>query len=117
MAGKQIGTIKTPYGPGAIVTATYPSSGALAVIVDEADGFDRIATVSVNLDHGQPCVQSGALPRDHFYVDANNLGADLMKALLESGYFETTALPDGVSGYCTYPVWKLVARESATAGA
>jgi hypothetical protein len=107
---KQIGRIKTPYGEGALMLTKYGSNGALAVVIEP-----HICTVSVNLDHGQPCAQSGELPRDHFYVDTNNLSADLMRSLRESGHFAETDLPEGVSGYCTYPVWRLVERETASA--
>lgn len=100
---KQLGQIKTPYGSGSVELRKY-GNGAIAVVVEP-----RICTVSVNLAHGQPCTQSDALPRDHFYVDTNNLSADLMRSLRESGYFAETDLPEGVSGYCTYPVWRLAA--------
>jgi hypothetical protein len=110
MASKRIGTVETPYGTGELMATKYGSNGALALVIDP-----QIATVSVNLDHGQPCTQSGDLPADHFYVDANNLSRELLDSLLASGHVEATTLPEGISGYCTYPVWRLVARESATA--
>jgi hypothetical protein len=106
---KRIGTVDTPYGAGDLVRRQY-GNGALALVIEP-----QIAIVSVNLDHGQHCTQSGDLPADHFYVDANNLSRELLDSLLASGHVEATNLPEGISGYCTYPVWRLVARESATA--
>lgn len=107
---KRIGAVQTPYGPGTLTRTKYGSNGALALKIEPG-----ICTVSVNLDHGQPCTQSGELPSDHFYVDANNLSAAMLAALRSSGFFAETDLPHGVSGYCTYPVWRLVARETAAA--
>jgi hypothetical protein len=101
---KELGSINTPYGKGRLVRRQY-GNGAMAVVVEP-----QICTVSVNLAHGQPCTQSDELPDGHFYVDANNLSADLMRSLRESGYFAETDLPAGVSGYCTYPVWRIVER-------
>jgi hypothetical protein len=94
-------TINTPYGVGQVVTRKY-GNGALAVLIEPG-----IATVSVNLDHGQPCTQSGDLPEDHFYVNTNNLQGKMLASLRESGHFKETNLPEGVSGFCTYPVWRL----------
>jgi hypothetical protein len=107
---KQLGRIQTPYGSGSLVQRVYPSNNAMALVIEPG-----ICTVSVNLDHGQPCVQSGELPPDHFYVDANNLSADMLAALRASGFFAEADLPQGVSGYCTYPVWRLVERETSLA--
>jgi hypothetical protein len=107
---KRIGTIKTPYGDGVLARTKYGSNGAMALVIEPG-----ICTVSVNLDHGQPCAQSGELPPGHFYVDANNLSADMLASLRTSGFFAETDLPQGVSGYCTYPVWRLVERETSLA--
>lgn len=108
MASKAIGPIKTPYGTGTLWQRFY-GNGAIALVIEP-----QICTVSVNLAHGQPCKQSDDLPPGHFYVDANNLSRDMLQALHASGYCEPSALPDGVSGYCTYPVWKLRATEAAS---
>jgi hypothetical protein len=105
---KLIGSIETPYGSGAVMARKYGSNGALAVVIEP-----QIATVSVNLDHGQPCTQSGDLPDGHFYVDTNNLAGRMLDALKTCGLFAETDLPEGVSGYCTYPVWRLVAQPVA----
>ena len=104
---KHIGSIKTPYGDGTLVACQY-GNGALALVIEPG-----IATVSVNLDHGQPCTQSGDLPPGHFYVDTNNLQKSMLDALRASGHVEETTLPEGVSGFCTYPVWKLTTQDLA----
>ena len=106
---KRIGTVETQYGVGTLMQRQY-GNGAIALTVEPG-----ICTVSVNLAHGQPCTQSDELPPGHFYVDTNNLQKPLLDALLSSGYFEKTSLPEGVSGYCSYPVWKLTEREKQAA--
>jgi len=106
---KQLGAVNTPYGVGTLMQREY-GNGALALTVEP-----HICTVSVNLAHGQPCLQSDELPEGHFYVDTNNLSGELIAALRESGFMAPTELPEGVSGYCTYPVWKLVAQHSPAA--
>jgi hypothetical protein len=106
---KQLGTIQTPYGVGTLTQRQY-GNGTIAVTVEP-----RICTVSVNLAHGQPCAQNDELPEGHFYADTNNLTAPLVDALLGSGLLAKTGLPDGESGYCTYPVWRVVAHETASA--
>ena len=77
---------------------TYYSNKRLAIqLISETEG--PWATLSINVEHIP-------LEVDEFIVPVRNLGKDLIKAALESGYFEDTNKRVDYGFVKDDPVWK-----------
>lgn len=100
MQSKRFGCVR-------ILRSGYGSNHALAIVLQLADG-EPLATLSVNMDHGQTGLQSHELPEGCFYAKEWNENELVAADCLASGWFELVPeLPRIASGYVEARVWRL----------
>lgn len=98
--GKKIGSVKTPFGPAAVMRGTYRTAdGPMAIWLEHEIDGDRIAVVSVSADGdlGGP---------NRFFAKTYSENEPLREPLLACGLFYDTGRRQR-SGLIELEVWAL----------
>jgi hypothetical protein len=112
----KIGTMQSKrYGKVAIWKGQYMSNGAMSISLVDQEG--PLATLSVNMDHGQmQDHHSNELPENCFYAKTWQENEEIAAEALASGWFkERPDLPVSHSGFVGAPAWELLDKQDITA--
>lgn len=110
MIPQLIGQYDSPkWGRVQVFRTEYDTNAALAITLSYEGGFgwEPLAVLSVNIDHGQPGLQSHELPPGHFYVKTWGQEDIVEEVLALTDLFEVTPMTPMSTGFVVAPVWRL----------